>query len=301
MVFNITGCAVIELFDGNEALILKVNLDRGAAIIELNLPTEKGKVPLFWPIEDEEILSNPYGKQDILFPFPNRLENGEYTFEGKTYKMPINDAEYHNAIHGFVRERPFRIVKKTSNSESAELQLMQHFEGNASFPFSFDFYLCYTLIHGEFKVSFEVVNTGFDAMPFGLGWHPYFLLTDKSARLKLPAVTQFEMTDRMLPSGRSKHLEQSSLVHDNSYYDASFKLRTKEVIYELKQRSVVLNIIPSPEFGYLQVYSPTGKDVWAIEPMSCSVNALNTKDGLLTLPPKAVFKASITIQIMNYN
>ncbi|MEZ5164720.1 MAG: hypothetical protein R2683_03340 [Bifidobacterium adolescentis] len=26
----------------------------------------------------------------LLIPFPNRIENGEYTFEGKTYTLPID-------------------------------------------------------------------------------------------------------------------------------------------------------------------------------------------------------------------
>ena len=30
----------------------------------------------------------------ILIPFPNRIEGGEYTFEGKTYSLPIDEHDH---------------------------------------------------------------------------------------------------------------------------------------------------------------------------------------------------------------
>ena len=41
----------------------------------------------------------------LLIPFPNRIENGEYTFEGKTYTLPIDEHERHNAIHATASAR----------------------------------------------------------------------------------------------------------------------------------------------------------------------------------------------------
>ena len=35
----------------------------------------------------------------ILIPFPNRIEGGEYTFEGKTYSLPIDEHDRNTAIH----------------------------------------------------------------------------------------------------------------------------------------------------------------------------------------------------------
>ena len=37
----------------------------------------------------------------ILIPFPNRIEGGEYTFEGKTYSLPIDEHDRNTAIHGY--------------------------------------------------------------------------------------------------------------------------------------------------------------------------------------------------------
>src|SRR5688500_4758386 len=41
----------------------------------------------------------------ILFPFPNRVKRGSYTFEGKTYQLDINETARGNHIHGLVANR----------------------------------------------------------------------------------------------------------------------------------------------------------------------------------------------------
>src|SRR5437868_62099 len=41
----------------------------------------------------------------ILFPFPNRIRAGRYTWNGTEYQLPLNDATGTMAIHGFVCRR----------------------------------------------------------------------------------------------------------------------------------------------------------------------------------------------------
>src|SRR5712692_9930408 len=37
----------------------------------------------------------------ILFPFPNRIRDGRFTWDGKEFQLPLNDGPQRNAIHGF--------------------------------------------------------------------------------------------------------------------------------------------------------------------------------------------------------
>ena len=46
----------------------------------------------------------------ILFPFPNRIRVGRFSWEGKEYQLPLNDSVKQNAIHGFACRRPWRVV-----------------------------------------------------------------------------------------------------------------------------------------------------------------------------------------------
>jgi aldose 1-epimerase len=43
------------------------------------------------------------GRGQVLIPWPNRLQDGSYEFNGRRYQLPLNEPEHHNAIHGLVR------------------------------------------------------------------------------------------------------------------------------------------------------------------------------------------------------
>ena len=43
------------------------------------------------------------GRGQVLIPWPNRLEDGRYEFDGRRYQLPLNEPEHQNAIHGLVR------------------------------------------------------------------------------------------------------------------------------------------------------------------------------------------------------
>jgi len=61
----------------------------------------------------------------ILFPYPNRIRNGRFTWEGKDYHLPADKVAYNkdNAIHGFCLDRPWRVVNQAANAVTAEFQL----------------------------------------------------------------------------------------------------------------------------------------------------------------------------------
>jgi len=40
-----------------------------------------------------------------LIPWPNRIQDGAYRFDGVEYQVPLTEPENHNAIHGFLRWR----------------------------------------------------------------------------------------------------------------------------------------------------------------------------------------------------
>ena len=43
------------------------------------------------------------GRGQVLIPWPNRLEDGNYEFNGRRHQLPLNEPEHRNAIHGLVR------------------------------------------------------------------------------------------------------------------------------------------------------------------------------------------------------
>ncbi len=38
-----------------------------------------------------------------LIPWPNRLRDGSYSWDGRTHQVPLSEPDKNNAIHGFLR------------------------------------------------------------------------------------------------------------------------------------------------------------------------------------------------------
>src|SRR5262245_64138859 len=43
------------------------------------------------------------GRGQLLAPWPNRVQDGTYEFEGERYQLAVDEQERQNAIHGLVR------------------------------------------------------------------------------------------------------------------------------------------------------------------------------------------------------
>ncbi len=43
------------------------------------------------------------GRGQVLAPWPNRLEDGSYEFDGRRHQLPLTEVPNRNAIHGLVR------------------------------------------------------------------------------------------------------------------------------------------------------------------------------------------------------
>ncbi len=115
-------------------------------------------------------------KSAILFPFPNRVKDGNYDFGGSNYQLKINEPKKHNAIHGMLFDKHFKIVDQAVNAEEASVSLSYTSDGTLEgYPFKFVFIVKYTIKpEGALSVTFDVKNTDKIAFPFGIGWHPYF-------------------------------------------------------------------------------------------------------------------------------
>ena len=52
------------------------------------------------------------GRGQVLIPWPNRLEDGGYEFDGRRYQLPLTEPEQHNAIHGLVRSERWAVGER---------------------------------------------------------------------------------------------------------------------------------------------------------------------------------------------
>ena len=115
----------------------------------------------------------------ILFPFPNRLRHGQFTFEGTEYQLPLNESSGRHAIHGFTPRNPWRVIGSGVEADHAwvtgELHLAEDLPHALPFwPADFVMSVSYRLSAAALIVIATVDNPSNTALPFGIGYHPYF-------------------------------------------------------------------------------------------------------------------------------
>lgn len=151
----------------------------------------------------------------ILFPFPNRIRDARYAFEGREYRLVANKAP--NAIHGFAVEAAWDVVAHEADATGARIvgryQIARHTpEDLPRWPSDAALEVGYTLSGRRLSLDATVTNPGPGDLPWGFGIHPYFHLPfdpsgDTAAtRVVLPAAESWVLRDS-LPTGERSPVE----------------------------------------------------------------------------------------------
>lgn len=254
----------------------------------------------------EELEAAKWGKSALLFPFPNRLDKGKYTWLGRQYEFPLNNAATENAIHGFVRDEKFEVEYVFLAKDHASILCSYAYAGDRPYyPFPFSMEVEF-MIHdnGTFTLDLAVHNLHDDAIPVGFGWHPYFKLSGSADqhRMKLPPCEQVAINDRMIPTGeRSVYLgfQKKTTVGDTFLDNCFFNARpsgTARMVLEGNDGAIEVSA-PIRQFPFFQVFTPPHRESIALEPMSCNVDAFNNGQGLVSLEPDAEWKTRMEIKV----
>lgn len=264
----------------------------GACILALQL---KGQSILDGYQAPTEMAINRWGKNTLLFPFPNRLKAGHYQWGGREYQFPVNDFQTGNALHGFgPANQAMEVSEVDIQPGQARIRCTFRYDGHFShypFPFVFSFGLLLTN-PGEVDITFSVLNEGRSAMPFGMGWHPYFQLSDTvdELSLELPPCEMVGIGPAMTPTGkRYEYTTFTQLrrlgaeVLDNCFVLQQQSGRARITLMGSKGRMQYWQEAGPERFGFLQLFTPPHRRSLAIEPMSCNIDAFNNGEGLLRL------------------
>ncbi len=289
----------LEIFNEDRSVLLEIIPEKGAKVNRLVLLTNSQSYGVIdGYTTPEEVEENAYSKSSLLAPFPNRIADGTYQFEGKTYQLPINMPEEHNAIHGYIEHESFEVTLVQEVENGCVVELRHVSEGCEGYPFPFTITVRYTLSESKLHFEFMVVNTGNTNMPFGFGWHPYFTLGGavEDIELKLPAVKEIVVDERLIPTGEKKAFVEFSELHrlENTKFDTGFTCADgqKKVILHERTKKIQLELDMGDKesiWQYVQVFTPPqdsiAKNTLAVEPMTCEANAFNTGEGLKVLKP----------------
>ena len=254
-----------------------------------------------------ELIKNRFFKGAKLLPFPNRINNGQYLFNGKSYQLPVKFGRH--ALHGFMYDKTLRVAKEISNDDQASLELEYVYDATIKgYPFKFQAILTYCLMRDNgFQYKTKITNLGPYPMPVGDGWHPYFRTEGKVDRMyvKIPAESRIEADADMIPTGKFIHESYAdSFQIGNRELSAGFVMKktSGRIVTELYDPEVNVKICIWQETGkqkynYLQVFIPPSRNSIAIEPMTCAADAFNNKMGLIVLEPQQSFEASCGVYL----
>lgn len=283
----------LELKGNNQ--YLSVDPLMGGAIKELTL-SSNGKIrTVISPQEDYHYQSS------LLFPFPNRLQEGRFEFAGNTYQFPLNDFGRPNALHGFIHDKMFEAV----TTEENKVVLAYSYLGDLDYyPFPFKMLLTYSLKPGGLKVNVEINNAGVLVMPCSFGWHPYFNLNEGADQVKIELVgADLIVVDAdLIPMGKRtpyRTLEAACSIGDLEL-DNCFKFQgipTRKSTKLYFPNDATLEIWQDESLPFVQLYTPDDDKTIAIEPMTSNINALNTRDSLSLIEPQQSLALSFGVNL----
>ena len=268
----------------------------GGMLTQLNWAGNVIKIPFENQFAKSE---NPYHPSALLSPWVNRVRNGNYSFEGRNYQLPINEPNLGNAIHGLLARMPFDI-----SLEASKATLTYHYDAEEkAYPFPFEMQLsCSFSVDNSFQLQFQAKNTGSGNMPFACGWHPYFNLTQGNLAdwiIRFDSISKFHSDSQMIPLREESFDASAGVDLGKEVLDNVFRLepKTKHItnLYNKQKKESLYLEQSSIDFPFLVVFAPENSNCVAIEPMSANTDAFNTGDGLRILAPNEIFQSSVKI------
>ena len=251
----------------------------------------------------------------LMLPYSNRIRDGKFTFEGREYTLA--NAKNH-AIHGDVRNRPWKVVERTPQ------RLVLEFDSATVADFNWPWPILARVeieVEGDQLVQrLKLENRGDTTMPAGFGWHPYFRRW--LSRDGEPVELQFRVT-RIHPDGSADGLPSSnadglpdgpslplpaeldfskSRPLGDLRLDACFGGFDGRAEIGWPESGVRLFMECSPNVTHLVCFAPADRPLVAVEPVANATDGVNLlatgaeHSGVIPLPAGETLDASFTIR-----
>jgi aldose 1-epimerase len=251
------------------------------------------------------------GRGQVLIPWPNRIQDGSYEFDGWSHQLPIDDPAEQDAIHGLVRWAAWRV----GELEPHRVVMKHAIHPQPGYPFSLDISVEYMLSDTGLRVSTTATNVGAGPCPYGCGAHPYLRFGThpvNSVTLRAPGRTVLFSDERGIPF-RSTSVEGTEYDFrvarpigttrlDNAFTDLE---RDADGLARVSlgdaESSEKLTLWVDGSHPYLMLFTgdplpDVNRRSLAVEPMTCPPNAFRTGEALIRLDPGRSFTSKWGIE-----
>ena len=207
-----------------------------------------------------------------MVPFCNRIADARFSYGGRDVTLVPNFPPEPHAIHGLGWQSPWDVT----DAEEAKAVLQFDHTGRG-WPWPFTATQTVTLSDDGLAIELAVRNRAKEAMPSGLGLHPYFARNGAVAVTALAQELWFNDA-RNLPFARvSKDPLLDALKHGGplpSGYDNQISGWTGRADIAWQGTPYRLTLSTSPALSRAVVYSPAGEPFFCFEPVTHAWNAL---------------------------
>ncbi|HEY1609972.1 MAG TPA: aldose 1-epimerase [Paraburkholderia sp.] len=209
-----------------------------------------------------------------LLPYSNRIGGGHFRFGGRDVVVPRNRAAEPLPLHGDGWLAHWQVAEKAH--ERVRLVL----DRSRGVPYAYRAALTYALNEATLSVTLEVENVGRDALPFGLGLHP-FLARDTATELSAPASGLWLSGDDWLPV---RHVPAPAAWQFGIAYPLPDQLVNHAFSGWSGRAAVVwprrrLSLAIGANTDYYVLYTPPEEDFFCFEPVDHPINAVNLAGG----------------------
>ena len=248
-----------------------------------------------------------------LVPWPNRLADGRYEFDGVSHQVALTEPQRATAIHGLVRWRSWRAVERTPERVVMGVRL----HPQPGYPFALDVRVAYLVDESGLNVVTTATNIGELPCPFGCGQHPYLstggTLADE-CKLTLPANTRILSDERGLPAGSEPvagtafdfRAERAigTLEIDSAFADIERDQSDLARVRLVRGDGATAELWADAGYPFLELY--TGDTLaaerrrrgLAVEPMTCPPNAFASGESVVRLAPRESFSAAWGVRLL---
>ncbi len=236
----------------------------------------------------------------VLVPWPNRIRDGRYTWDGTDHQLAITEPARMTALHGLAMWQRWAVADRSPSAVTLELRLAP----SGGYPFDVVVATTYRLTGTGLHVQVHATNLGATAAPYGVGFHPWLSPGDGSldeCTFSLDAETRVTTDDRLLPVGTEPAA-------------GAFDLREARPASELDLDDAYLDVLRDADgLSWARLTGADGRtaavwmdesmDTWqvcsgnhiapvewqrtgmAAEPQSCIADAFRTGERLVRLEP----------------
>ena len=244
------------------------------------------------------------GRGQVLMPWPNRIRDGRYTFDGSEQQLALTEPKRGNASHGLVRWAAWSLAEHGPDRVRLEYRL----PAQTGYTWSVTMRISYAVTADGLAVTQSATNHSTVPAPYASGAHPYLLAGAGPCddwTLTLPATTRL-LTDpeRLLPTGREDvagtayDFREPRRLGGTVLHDAFTDLDRDDgrATVRLTSGEGGVAFWVDEHHRWLQVYTAddtaSPRVSVAVEPMTAPPDAFNSGEDLVVLEPGQTFTAS---------